>query len=219
MGQLLTANVATNLYWFGRYLERVESTLIEIIRVFDETIDVDKDAGVKFYKSLGIDIKYDNAITFLDSAVFGKHNGNLNDILKFARENAIISRSYINTEAFGEVIKLCELFQKSSKVTCCIDHHFIDQALSLISEIWGGLTQKQHREKSDYFIRLGKLVEKADFHLRLDRDKEFALIVLDEIDSIVHKLAPNASFRNHLYSDKKTIIESINKKIDKIVVE
>ena len=42
MEQLLTANVANNLYWFGRYLERVESTLIEVVYHFDRIIDIDK---------------------------------------------------------------------------------------------------------------------------------------------------------------------------------
>ena len=42
MEQLLTANVATNLYWFGRYLERIEATLIEVVIAFDEVIDTDK---------------------------------------------------------------------------------------------------------------------------------------------------------------------------------
>ena len=41
MEQLLTANVANNLYWFGRYLERVESTLIEVVYHFDRIIDID----------------------------------------------------------------------------------------------------------------------------------------------------------------------------------
>lgn len=36
MEQLLTANVATNLYWFGRYLERIEATLLEVIEAFDK---------------------------------------------------------------------------------------------------------------------------------------------------------------------------------------
>ena len=42
MEQLLTANVATNLYWFGRYLERIETTLLEIVYAFDSIIDTNK---------------------------------------------------------------------------------------------------------------------------------------------------------------------------------
>ena len=47
MEQLLTGNVATNLYWFGRYLERIESILLEVVPAFDTIIDIDKDYGKK----------------------------------------------------------------------------------------------------------------------------------------------------------------------------
>jgi len=45
MEQLLTANVASSMYWLGRYLERVELTLQEIGKTYDCIIDVDKSAG------------------------------------------------------------------------------------------------------------------------------------------------------------------------------
>jgi uncharacterized alpha-E superfamily protein len=49
MKQLITANTALNLYWLGRYLERVESTLLDIDKAYDTIIDVDKNAGVNLY--------------------------------------------------------------------------------------------------------------------------------------------------------------------------
>ena len=52
MEQLLTGNVATNLYWFGRYLERIESILLEVVPAFDTIIDIDKDYGKKLYHNL-----------------------------------------------------------------------------------------------------------------------------------------------------------------------
>ena len=52
MEQLLTANVANNLYWFGRYLERIEATLIEAAYHFDRIIDIDKDLEKLFIKNL-----------------------------------------------------------------------------------------------------------------------------------------------------------------------
>ena len=57
----------------------------------------------------------------------------------------------------GSVIELANLLKHSG---LDIDCGYIDNVLSLISEIWGELTRKQHRHASDYFIRLGKLVEK-----------------------------------------------------------
>ena len=76
------------------------------------------------------------------------------------------------------------------------------------------------RNTSDYFIRLGKLVEKVDFHLRLGKDIEFSLVVMEEIDKIVTILAPDAKFKPHDENDSYEImINSINAKINKIIAE
>ena len=220
MEQLLTANVATNLYWFGRYLERIEATLIEAVYHFDTIIDIDKDAGKDFFKKLEIDIEYENAKDFLNVAIFGNHASNIYTLISYAKENAIISRSNMDTEAFGSVMELADLLKHSSHTSFSIDCRFIDYVLSLISEIWGELTRRQKRNTSDYFIRLGKLVEKADFDLRLEKEKEFSLVVMEEIDKIVTILAPNSKFKPHNENDSyEVILNSINAKIHKIVVE
>lgn len=218
MEQLVTANVATNLYWFGRYLERIEATLLEVVKAFDKIIDLDKDAGKKLFKNLEIDIEYTNAKEFLQNAVFGNHPSNINNLMEYARENAIISRVDMYTEAFGSVIELSDLIKQES-VNSQVEFTFIDNVLSLISAIWGKLTRKQKRNTSDYFIRLGKLVEKVDFHLRLEKNKGFSLVVMDEIDTIVSILAPNAQFKPHDEKDSyEVILNSINAKINKIIV-
>lgn len=220
MEQLLTANVATNLYWFGRYLERIEATLIEVVYHFDKIIDIDKDSGKDFYKKLGIDIEYESAKDFLNIAVFGEHNSNLYSLISYAKENAIISRSNMDTEAFGSVVELANLLKHANHTSFNIDCRFIDYVLSLISEIWGELTRRQKRNTSDYFIRLGKLVEKVDFHLRQQKDKEFSLVVMEEIDKIVKILAPDAKFKPHDENESyDEILNSINAKINKIIVE
>ena len=219
MEQLITAYVATNLYWFGRYLERIEATLLEIVTASDKIIDTDKEAGVKLFKKLEIDIEYKNTKDFLNVAIFGNHDSNINNLIEYARENAIISRADMYTEAFGSVIELSNLIKHGSYLPH-VDCSFLDEVLSLISSIWGKLTRRQKRDTSDYFIRLGKLVEKVDFHLRLEKNKEFSLVLMEEIDKIVSILAPDAVFKPHDEKDSyEVILNSINAKINKIIVE
>ena len=218
MEQLITANVATNLYWFGRYLERIEATLLEIVTASDKIIDTDKEAGVKLFKKLEIDIEYKNTKDFLNVAIFGNHDSNINNLIEYARENAIISRADMYTDAFGSVIELSDLIRRGSHLPQ-VDYSFLDEVLSLISSIWGKLTRRQKRDTSDYFIRLGKLVEKVDLHLRLEKDKEFSLIIMEEIDKIVTRLAPESKFVPHDKNEShETIMNSINAKINKIIV-
>lgn len=216
--QILTTNVAVNLYWLGRYLERIESTLLEIEKTYDCIIDVNKKAGTELFEKLGIELKYTKAQEFLQESVFGNHSSNICELLDFVRENAIISRSCIELEAFGSIIQLHTLFKEVKDSKESIDFRFIDEALSLISEIWGELTRRQTRYVHDYFLALGKNVEKVDFHLRLGKNKEYAMIVMDEIDRIVSILAPDATFVPHdVKEDSEIILNSINNKINKIV--
>jgi uncharacterized alpha-E superfamily protein len=219
MEQLLTGNVATNLYWFGRYLERIESLLLEVVPAFDTIIDIDKDYGKKLYQKLEIEIDYNSPKEFLKVALFSDHVANINTLMEFVRENAIICRADMYTSAFGSVMELADLIKKE-KNTSQVEFQFIDKVLGIISEIWGELTRREKRNTSDYFIRLGKLVEKVDSHLILERNKNFSLIVMDEIDMIASILSPDAEFKPHDENDSyEVILDSINGKIDKIIIE
>ena len=219
MEQLLTGNVATNLYWFGRYLERIESILLEVVPAFDTIIDIDKDYGKKLYQKLEIEIDYESPKEFLKVALFSDHPANINTLMEFVRENAIICRADMYTSAFGSVMELADLIKKE-KNTSQVEFRFIDKVLAIISEIWGELTRREKRNTSDYFIRLGKLVEKVDSHLILERNKNFSLVVMDEIDMIVSILSPDAEFKPHDENDSyEVILDSINSKINKIIIE
>ena len=216
MEQLLTTNIATNLYWFGRHLERVEITLIDVLELFDVVIDGDKSAGKAYYERLEIDLKYDDASQFLKNAIFGKHPSNLAGLMGYARENAIICRAHLDADAFGETIKLHELFEHASKVTDGVDYRFIDDALSLINEIWGIKSRGLVRRKSDHFMRLGKLVEKVDLHVRHGKDNEELPEYLNNILFIARKLAPDAQLAVY-ETDEETNLDAINDLINHLV--
>jgi len=220
MNQLLTANVATNLYWLGRYLERIELTLFEINKAYDKIIDVDKDAGVTLYEKFGITLEYTSALDFLTQAIKGEHDSNLVDVMVNARENAIIGRTNIDASAFGEIIDLHALFQKISKSSLIIDYKDIDIALSLISEIWGAHEKKGHRRCSDYFLRLGKLIEEVDFRLRFNKKDDITDLILEDIYGLFKLLDPD--FESEAKSSKESgedIIEDLYKKIDKLIID
>lgn len=220
MNQILTANVASSLYWLGRYLERVEETLLEIDKTYDCIIDSNFDAGKILYEQLGVELQYKSPSEFIYQAILGDHEANLIMLLGYARENAIISRIHLDQEAFGSIIQLHNLFIQLSNGERNPDFIFMDEALSLISEIWGELTRRQTRNVDDYFLKLGKYVEKVDFHLRVGKSKEYAIRMKDEIDEIVYVLSPRARIISYRIKDSvETILEVINSKFSVIVTE
>ncbi len=144
------------------------------------------------------------------------------EIMTNARESAIICRHRIDSEAFGEIIELHALFDTLTKTDIEIDYKLIDQAHSLISEIYGALAKREHTNKSDLFIRMGKLVEEADFRLRFDKDEAITMTVIDEIDAIVKTLSEDeepVKQTQSQSSDESDLITALNAKIHQIIVE
>lgn len=222
MEQLVTVNVATNLYWLGRNLKRANETLHMISKAYDEIIDVDRDAGAKLYKIFEIELKYDGAVDFLQQAVLGEHSANILEITANARESAIISRHRLDSDAFGEIIELHALFDSLTKTDTEIDYKLIDHAHSLISEIWGTFSKREHTNKSDLFIRMGKLVEEADLRLRLNKDAAITETVIEEIDAIVQVLSEDEEPVKQTQSkgsEEMDLISVVNTKINQVIIE
>ena len=222
MDQLVTANVATNLYWLGRNLERAQQTLYKITEAYDLIIDVDRDAGRKLYEVFDIKLNYSDSVDFLQQAILGEHSSNILEITTNARESAIICRHRIDSEAFGEIIELHALFDSLIKSDEEIDYKLIDKAHSLISEIWGALAKREHTNKSDLFFRMGKLVEEADFRLRFEEKESITMTVIEEIDAIVQVLSEDGEPSKQTQSqssDEIDLITVVNTKINQIIVE
>jgi len=220
MDQLLTANVATNMYWLGRYLERVETALYKIEKAFNMTIDVDKNAGVDLYKKFGVELEYTDSSDFLKEAIYGDHEANVMNITSNARESAIISRIYINNSAFGEIIELDALFKRKSNDTIPIDYKDLDHALSLIKEIWGETASRKKQNSSDYFFKLGRLIEELDICIRFSRDFEILKQIIEEINSIFEILNPELDLKIDSPKDESDIdINKIHSLVNELIVE
>jgi len=222
MEELITANVATNLYWLGRNLKRANETLHKISKAYDDIIDVDIDAGRKLYKTFNIELEYDGAVDFLQQAILGEHSANILELTANARESAIISRHRLDSDAFGEIIELHALFDSITKTDREIDYKLIDHAHSLISEIWGTFSKREHTNKSDLFIKMGKLVEEADLRIRFNKDEAITVTVIEEIDAIVKVLSEDeepVKQTQSQNSEENDLMGVVNTKINQVIIE
>jgi uncharacterized alpha-E superfamily protein len=221
MEQLLTATVARNLYWLGRYLERVEETLKRITVAYDDIIDTNKQAGEELYENFSIPLTYENAKDFLKQAIFGQHSANLVALTSYSRENAIICRNHISAEAFGEIIALHDIFKNSSNEFSDVDYKLIDSANSLINEMWGELAKDEAKTISNHFLKLGKLVEKVDFNFRFEKDKAVVVRLVDRMNNILQDLEAESLLecKEGEDIDYEAVIDAMNATIESIIKE
>ena len=217
MDQVLTSHVATNLYWYARHIQRIETILIDVLNIFDSVVDTDKDAGKRYFHCLEIDLEYASASEFLENAFFADHPSNIAVLMGFARENAIVCRAYMDMDAFGETIRLYRLIESASRGGIDTDYRFVSEALSFINEIWGIISRGLVRRKSDHFLRLGKLVEKVDLHLRLCKDGKESVVYLHNILIEARHIAPDAELAVS-ETDEEANLDAINTLIGCLVV-
>jgi len=221
MEKYVSGNVATNLYWLGRYLERTTITLREIEIAYDRVIDVDKDAGVKMYEKFDIELKYTNAYNFLNEAIFGDHSANLLTILTNARENAIICRHLLDSEAFGAIIALHSLFKDTYNNHLEVDYKCMDYAQTLIGEIYNARSHREHQELSDSFFRIGKITEEADYRIRRDKSDPIIKSIYIEIDALYQRLDEGHELLEGAHDEKKDVddlLDELNSRMDNVII-
>lgn len=217
--QYITANMAQNLYWLGRNIKRLEIEIVAIDETFNQIIDTNKEAGRELFAKLGVELKYQNVSDYLEESIFGDHECNLYVVVKNARENAIMARNYLPQDAFTAIIELYQLFKENENSLNQIDYNFIDIVLNIILRIWGAMHQFLQYQSSYDFIRLGRLVEKVDLSMRLDKQTEFTLLLIDDINEIALRL--NSSYQKEKLSGLtySKILDKVNDKINFIVTD
>ncbi len=210
----LSFNSATNLYWIGRYLQRAETMLKEYEQSYDYVIDRDFEDGKKLFAKFGEPIEYKNASDFLAVAVYGNHTLNIADMVANARENTVVCRDLIDDETFAAInslnIKLKEGRWSNLRA------YTINELLSIMRSIWGGLREPLIRPKAYYFVEFGDVIERIDLKIRLYEDLSNILFEIENINIIAHKLNPTWKNVKLTGSDKNKLLAEFNSLIDKI---
>ena len=210
----LSFNSATNLYWIGRYLQRAETMLKEYEQSYDYVIDRDFEDGKKLFAKFGEPIEYKNASDFLAVAVYGNHTLNIADMVANARENTVVCRDLIDNETFAAInslnIKLKEGRWSNLRA------YTINELLSIMRSIWGGLREPLIRPKAYYFVEFGDVIERIDLKIRLYEDLSNILFEIENLNIIAQKLNPTWQNVKLTGSDKNKLLAEFNSLIDKI---
>ena len=165
---IITIEKSDNLFWLGRYTERVHTTLKYYIEATDLMIDQDPDYYAVLCRKIGIPDVYGSREQFLTTYPFDTSDPNsIISNLYRAYDNAIVMRDYIGTETMAYIQLALDDIKTAER-----EETFLAGLMLVIDHIlafWGCVNDLIYDEQTRNIIKLGKGVERIDLYLSLGR--------------------------------------------------
>lgn len=175
----MLSKVAERMYWFSRYLERVENTA-RMVGVYDNLLfDLPRSINISWYNLVIINsseelftkrykIKDEKNVVKLLLA----DNSNPNSMassLQMARENVRTSRDVLPAPLWELINELCLYVSENIRdgINRTNRHGFLDNVIKNCQQINGLLADNMSKDAAWQFIRLGRNLERADMATRI----------------------------------------------------
>lgn len=214
-GMAISVNTAQRLYWFGRYVQRAETMLRELVNAYDYIIDRDFEEGHKLYTKLGVEIDYKNALDFLKQGLYGTYGGSIEQIISWARENAIETRHLLDERGFATLNKIYnQLVERRERAVSPAN---LEEIIDDCSLILGIFSTELDRTRAYQLIRFGQQIERFDLILRLYGEIEIVTADIDVINTIARQLNRNYRPINVTTSDISKFLVFLNGVVDRVI--
>lgn len=184
---IISVEKVNDLFWLGRYTQRVYTTLQKYKTGFDEMLDSDIHFYEKYCNALNIPNIYTNYENFITS--YGYDTDNPDSIvsnLYRAYDNALVLRDYISSEALA-YIHLAQFQLKAAKLS---DAPLIElQAVSdNLLAFWGAVDDSIDDVVVRNLIKLGKKAELLDLKIRFEENNKELKRVFAQLDFYLHRV-------------------------------
>ncbi len=176
----MLARVAENIYWLGRYLERVEGT-VRLLNahtnlLMDSPYTSAKNGWAPLIAVTGADELYDELYSNVTAANVSRfiiadtrNYGSLASSIQAVRYNLRACRDMVPTSLYETINKLClsarsalnENFDTANR------HHFLNTVEQHMLSIRGAVDGTMNRDQCYQFMRIGTYIERADMTSRI----------------------------------------------------
>ncbi len=166
---LITVNKVDELWWLGRYSERVFTTLRTFIPYYDTCLDHSPDRFRVFSDALDLNADMSNFSSFLYDFLYNRSNPNsVCASMNAAFDNAVMLRPEIGTGTLA-YIELALTFLRDSKQA---EEGRLTKQRSVCDHLlafWGALEDGRSSAEVKAFVMAGKYVERLDLYSRFKR--------------------------------------------------
>ncbi|MDR1838823.1 MAG: alpha-E domain-containing protein [Treponema sp.] len=219
---IISVEHSSNLYWLGRYAERVYTTLDTFFDYHDAALDKNKNSYRDFLEKLEIEDKYGNYENFIDGFLYGTDDFTVSSAFRHAYDNALVTRNVIGSESLAYLELATNTFHSTRGAKNL--RLALMPVMDYLLAYWGNIDDHLMIGEAGTIIRCGKIVERLDLYFRFFYDSRF---INDEYEKLCHiitrsrkdfcntqhlavlveVLAIEESYREHL----PEVLDSLNK--------
>ncbi|MCD8241618.1 MAG: alpha-E domain-containing protein [Lachnospiraceae bacterium] len=155
------------LYWLGRYTERVFTTLQVFEKIYDQMIDSSGFGYDDYCERLAIPNIYVSKEDFIRRYLFDEENPDslLSNLLR-AYDNAILLRQILSSEALAYIHMSLDVLKSSKDSRTPL--WSLQPLTDYLFAFWGSVEDYVEDEDERNILKAGKLCERLDLYLRLD---------------------------------------------------
>ncbi len=174
----MLSRVAERIYWFARYLERVES-MARLIQVYTSMLsDLPRDSGISWHNLVvasGSRAEFERRFSVQDEKRVVRflledvtNPGSMMSSLRMVRENIRTTRDSLPPETWEMVNEFRNFVSEHIQqgIGRRNRHEFLDQVIRNCQQINGLMADTMRRDTAYNFMRLGRYLERADMTLR-----------------------------------------------------
>ncbi|MGN0666715.1 MAG: alpha-E domain-containing protein [Huintestinicola sp.] len=205
MGAITEINI-NNLFWLGRYVERVFTTLNSFFKYADRFIEGGQEAYEKYLADINVPDIYGNSEGFFKRYVFDMSDPNsIISNLDRALGNGIVLRETIKTPSLSYLQVAMDKF-RSCEGTTKIRYDMLP-VRDAIYAFWGSVDNNMTDMDALRIIHLGKAVERTDMFLRLGYPEAEISAQLENLIMNVSKMTDPDIINSEAFSSLRSITQ------------
>lgn len=168
---IISLEQTDNLYWLGRYTERVYTTIQLFSSRFDEMLDAEPGSYEQFCKSLEIPNIYTSDEDFRRRYAFDRGNPDsiISNLIR-AYDNAIVLRESISSESLSYIQLAIYAINRAEVSEAPLIE--LQRVADNILAFWGIVDDIIESENIRNTIKVGKRIERIDLYARLHLPKK-----------------------------------------------
>jgi uncharacterized alpha-E superfamily protein len=198
---IISVEHSSNLYWLGRYAERVYTTLDTFFDYHDATLDKDKNSYRDFLEKLEVEDKYGNYESFLEGFLYGTDSFTVSSAFRCAYDNALVTKNVIGSESLAYLELASNTFHtgrgaKNLRLS-------LMPVMDYLLAYWGNIDDHLATSEAGIIIRCGKIVERLDLYFRFSYDSKY---INSEYEKLCHILARMPRARKDLCNAEHLVL-------------